>query len=359
MKKNRHDLYFIDVFHLLWRKKRSIFICTGVFAVVGLILAIGTPSEYTSSVTMAPEGLRNSSGNFSDLAAMAGLEVSMSSRSDAISPTVYPDVISSTPFLVKLSQSQVPVAQKKKTLFDYLSEDVSSPLIIKVVSLPLLVVDGIRSLLPSTGDDLAADTLSPMSAYRLTQKQEKILSALNKRISVAVDKKKRIITASVQMQDPVICAVVADSLVHCLNEYITQYRTQKAKQDYAFTAGLLADAKNNFYQAQARYAQYSDANNNVVKSSVTIERDRLYNEQQLAFGVYSNLSQQLEMAKIRVQEQTPCISILEPPRIPVFKSNMSKAGIVGFTLLLGFALSVLFVLAVNFKSIFRISIQTE
>ena len=55
-----------------------------------------------------------------------------------------------------------------------------------------------------------------------------------------------------------------------------------------------------------------------------MELDRLQNEQQLAFGVYNQLAQQLETAKIKVQEQTPCVTIIEPATVPVKKSNTSK-----------------------------------
>lgn len=358
MKKKIHDIYFIDVFRILWSKKKQISLWTGIAVVLGVLIALGTPSEYTSTVKMAPEGLRNNTGGISDLAAMAGLDVGMTSRSDAISPVVYPDVISSTPFLVRLSKTEVVFNTQKKTLYAYILEDIENPFPKKIISSPFLLLNWIRTLLSSSNEDAEA-SIDTLNAYQLTKVQEMVLVRLQRRIFVDVDKKKRILTATVTMQDPLICAVVADSMVRFLNEYITQYRTQKAKQDFEFTQGLLEEAKKEYYQAQAKYAYNSDANNNVIKSSVAIERDRLFNEQQLAFSVYSNLAQQLEMAKIRVQEQTPSISILEPPRVPVFKSNLSRAGIVFFALFLGFILSIFAILVINHRAIYRTSTQTE
>ena len=55
------------------------------------------------------------------------------------------------------------------------------------------------------------------------------------------------------------------------------------------------------------------------------QKDRLRNEVTLAYGVYSQLAQQLEMARIKVQEQTPCVTVIEPAGVPTQKSNTSKA----------------------------------
>lgn len=359
MKKKILDIYFIDIFRLLIRKWKTIGLVTLAAAILGVFIAIGSPAEYISTVKMAPEGLRNSSGGISDLAAMAGVEVSMTSRSDAISPMVYPDVVASTPFLVKLIKVKVPVKTQQKSLYAYMNEELKAPFISKVFAFPFKLVDVIRSVFMSSDKVSKIDSIESIDAYQLTKIQEKTLASVRKRISIDVDKKKRIIIANVRMQDPKVCAVVADSLVTFLNGFITGYRTEKAKLDYEFTSSLLKEAKRDYYSAQARYAQYSDENNNLVKNSITIEKDRLFNEQQLAFAVYSNLAQQLETAKIRVQEQTPCISMIEPARVPVFKSNMSKMTMVGFFILLGFFASMFGVLIFNHKLLFRKSTQSE
>lgn len=358
MRKGIFDIYFVDIFRLFRKKWKTIGITTLVFTVLGLVVALGTPAEYTSQVKIVPEGLRSSAGNISDLAAIAGVDVNMTNRSDAISPMVYPDVISSVPFLVHLSKVKVPVNQTNKTLYDYMTQDVKAPLLLMIAGLPLQAVAAVRSLLPSDSDTLKKLNQT-IQAYNLTEIQEQTLLGINQRITIDVDKKKRILTVSVSMQDPKVCAVVADSVVSFLNDFIIQYRTEKAKRDYQFTAGLVEKAKQDYYTAQARYAHYSDANNNEIKNSVTIERDRLFSEQQLAFSVYSNLAQQLETAKIRVQEQTPCISMIEPARIPVYKSNLSKLTLLGISVLLGVFVSLISVFFSNYKSLVKTPIQSE
>ena len=82
-----------------------------------------------------------------------------------------------------------------------------------------------------------------------------------------------------------------------------------------------------------------DPTQNTTRQSVIAEQDRLRNEVTLAYGVYSQLAQQLEMARIKVQEQTPCVTIIEPAGIPTIKSNTSKAVILIAFVFLGIVIA--------------------
>ena len=146
------------------------------------------------------------------------------------------------------------------------------------------------------------------------------------------------------MQDPGIAAVVADSLVKKLERFVIDYRTTKAKQDFNFASKMFADSKQKYFDAQQSYARYIDNNKNVVLESVLIEQERFKNEQMLAYSVYSNLAQQVEKARMKVQEQTPCVTVIEPARVPVKKSNASRLTILIGYCLLGLILGILFII---------------
>lgn len=55
-----------------------------------------------------------------------------------------------------------------------------------------------------------------------------------------------------------------------------------------------------------------------------IEQERLHNEMTLAFNVYNTLAQKLEQDKLRVQEQTPVFTIIEPASVPLKASSPKK-----------------------------------
>ena len=316
--KNDSTTEEIDLLELakkLWDKRRFIGKYAIIAAVVGLIVGFSIPREYTSGAKMAPEGLKNTSGsNLAGLAALAGFDLSSGGNMEGINLTLYPDVVQSTPFIVELSQIPVqPKDQDKMSLYDYIAEELSSPWWSYIIRLPMKAIGWIASIGQASEDSLQ------------TIKQSAILKSLSGRLSVAVDKKTGVITASSTMQDPVVAAAVTDSMIRKLEEYMADYRTEKAKRDCDFTHESYLAAQERYLAAQRKYAAYMDATQNTARQSVVAEQDRLRNEVTLAYGVYSQLAQQLEMARIKVQEQTPCVTVIEPAGVPTQKSNTSKA----------------------------------
>ena len=160
--------------------------------------------------------------------------------------------------------------------------------------------------------------------FQLTHKQEYVLKNLRQRISVFIDKKTQIVTLNIEMQDPRISADVAHNIVTMLQSYITQYRTQKAKKDLDFTEKVLKESRNSYYKAKQAYAAFEDSNKNIISASYRIEQERLHNEMTLAFNVYNTLAQKLEQDKLRVQEQTPVFTIIEPASVPLKASSPKK-----------------------------------
>ena len=265
------------------------------------------------------------------LAAMAGINLGSSSGQDALSPELYPDIVSSTPFLTGLFDVNVTTqdGSVKTSLYEYMKEHQRSPWWGSVLSAPFKALGWGMSLFRETEKDAPAG--SKVDPFKLTPKQAGIVNALSSRISVSVDKKTGVTTLSVQMQDPVISAALTDTVMHRLQDYITDYRTNKARHDLAFTEKLYKEAKENYYTAQQRYARHVDGNLDVILQSYRSEQERLQNEMTLAYGVYNQLAQQLQMAKAKVQEITPVYTVVQPAVVPLRPIKPNK-----MTILFGF-----------------------
>lgn len=69
------------------------------------------------------------------------------------------------------------------------------------------------------------------------------MEALNKRVTATVDQKTNVVTISVLMQDPLISAVLADTVVSRLQDYVTQYRTNKSRKDLEYAETLNEEAE--------------------------------------------------------------------------------------------------------------------
>lgn len=318
------EIDLLELAQKLWEQRKFLLKVCGVAAVVGLIIAFSIPREYTTTVKLAPEtedASKKISG-LGGLAAMAGINLGATAGSDAISPDLYPDVVQSTPFLLEL----FPVEVKNKkgnfsgTLYEYMDEHQRAPWWGYIVKLPLKALGAVIHLF--SGEDEAGD--GALDPFHLTLDQAKVVQALQNRISASVDKKTLIITVSVQMQDPVISAEMTKVVLAKLQDYITVYRTRKVKNDLEFTQKVFGEAREAYYKAQQAYATFEDANRNLISSSYRTEQERLKNEMTLTFNVYNTLAQKLEQDKLRVQEQTPVYTVIEPATVPLRATSPKK-----------------------------------
>ena len=313
--------------------RKKLYKAAAVGVVLGILIALGTPKQYTVSITLSPEMGSSKSG--SGLASMAAsfLGGSIGSDSpDALNATLTPDIVASTPFLLELFDARV-VSQDKQidtTFTAYLDEQKSSWMGY-VLKAPGMAISGIKSLFSEKKEKTAT---IQKGAIELNEKDAAKLGSLRQAITVEADKKTAITTLSVTLQDPKVTATIADSVVSKLQQYITAYRTRKAKEDGQYLEKLYKERQQEYYDAQQRYARYVDANSNVVFQSTLAERERLQNDMNLAYQVYSQVAQQLQVARAKVQEEKPVFAVVEPAVVPLNPSGTSRKVIVlGFLFL--------------------------
>lgn len=313
--------------------RKKLYIAAAVGGVLGILIALGTPKQYTVSITLSPEMGSGKSG--SGLASMAAsfLGGSIGSDSpDALNATLTPDIVTSTPFLMELFDARV-VSQDKQidtTFTAYLDEQKSSWMGY-VLKAPGMAISGIKSLFSEKKEK--TETIQE-GTIELNEEDAAKLEGLRQQIMADVDKKTAITTLSVTLQDPKVTATIADSVVSKLQQYITAYRTRKAKEDCQYLEKLYKERQQEYYDAQQRYARYVDANSNVVFQSTLAERERLQNDMNLAYQVYSQVAQQLQVARAKVQEEKPVFAVVEPAVVPLNPSGTSRKVIVlGFLFL--------------------------
>lgn len=320
---NEHkDIDIVGLILLLWSKRKRFIINCFIGGVLSIIVAFSIPKEYTSTVVMAPESSSgaNAAGGLGALASMAGFNLGgLSGSEDALYPELYPQIISSTPFLCELMSLQVETKEGElnTTLYNYLSKHQKKTWWSKAMVAPIKMVK--RMFGPEV-----VDTIVPTSSVNLTRKQYLTLQSLDDKIGVNVDKGNFVITLSVTMQDPKVAATIATVVSENLQDYIGQYRSAKARKDLAYTELLYKEAQEKYYNAQQAYAEYADQHQGVVKMRYQIEQDRLSNEKDLAFNVYNQIAQQLEVARAKVTESTPVCVMVQPAIVPIKASAPKK-----------------------------------
>ena len=329
------EIDLIELAQRVWTQRKLVFKVCGIAAVVGLIVAFSIPKEYSTSIMLAHESSgKSGTGGMNALAAMAGVNLNDQGGTDALSPELYPNIVSSIPFLTELFDVRV-VDQKAEidtTLYAYLNDYQRGPWWGYITAAPFQLLGWTISLFkdePEEGD-------GGVNTFQLTKEESDVAKALSERITVGLDKKTGIITLDVLMQDPLISATLSDTIMQRLQGYITDYRTNKARHDLAYTEVLYNEAKEKYYDAQQKYAQYTDGNQNIVLRSYRTEMERLQNEMNLAFNINNQMAQQLQMSKAKVLEITPVYAVVQPATVPLKAAKPSKAMLlIGFVFLGG------------------------
>lgn len=323
----------IDLLELatkLWAQKKKIVKWCVWGAVIGLVIAFSIPREYATSVKLAPEisDPKAAAGGLGALASIAGLS---SSGADAVYPQLYPDVVSSVPFITSLFNVEVETKEdgEKFTVQQYMEDETSSPWWSVILGVPGKIIGLLKA-------DEEVEEGHKLNNFQLTKDEADLVEALSKRVTANVDQKTSVVTIDVKMQDPLVSAMLADTVVTRLQEYVTSYRTNKARQDLEYAEKLNKEAQQEYYRAQQRYADYLDRNQGLAFRSAQITRDRLENETTLAFNLYNQTAQQVQKAKAKVQETTPVYAVVTPATVPIKPAAPRKVLILAGFIFLAF-----------------------
>lgn len=308
----------------IWLSRKLVLKICCIGVVIGTIIVFSTPKEYTASTLVAPEGYRRGpSSGISALADMTNFDIrsTTSGERDAVYPSLYPLIVNSTPFLVPLFD--IPVSVRKGgipiPLSQYLKEHQKIPWWSVITSAPFRLVSWAMSLFKEKPKE--EKIKDKTNIFHLTREEAGLAGAIASRINIGVDKKRKTITISVTMQAPVVAAAVADTVCSRLKEYITEYRTAKARRNLEYTKSLCRQAQAEYYKAQEKYVRHADANQALVRLASRAEQGRLQNEMDLALATYNQTERQMQAAQARVKRETPVYAIIRPVQVPLTPSS--------------------------------------
>ena len=293
--------------------------------IVSAIIMLSIPNYYKCTVMLAPEipgGNKGTSG-LASLASSFGVNLGSATGADAIMPNLYPDLMNSVAFRASLFPVKVQEedGDTAMTYYDYLENYQRLPWWSAGMK---AVGNGISSVIASLfgQEEITSDKVNP---FRLTKEQMAIVETMEKKVVCDVDKKTFVITIDVTDQDPLIAATLADSVQVRLQDFITDYRTRKARVDLAYNQKLFKEAQERYEKARLKSAACSDANRHAIFAQKQSEQTKLENEMQLQYRAYSQVAAQLQLAEAKVQEDTPAFTTLQPATVPVKKSGPKRA----------------------------------
>lgn len=320
----------------LWKNRTTIFKWCAVGIVLGLIVGFSIPKTYKTGVILAPEMQTKTNSSISSIASMMG--VNLNNSVDAISHDMYPDVIHSTPFVTELLVLPVTFTRKDSvittTFCDYMLNYQKQPWWGHIIGAPFKALGWLISL----GKEKQELSNEPLDPTNLPKMERKVAKYLSKEIQLLIDKKTGKITISMELQDPQVVATVMTAVTENLKKYMSDYRTSKARQDVVNLTKIYEKRRAEYHAARQEYANYADANRNVVQLSAQAALGTLKQEMDLAYQVYSQVATQLEGARIQAEEAKPVFVVIEPVVTPNRRSAPSKAKLlVLYTFLAGCA----------------------
>lgn len=313
-KKNINEMNLGEMIKIMLGHKKLYGITCACAFLFGIIISLSIPKTYKSKVMLSPETNNGtkSLGSLGTLSSMIGSNLNILGQ-DAINPQYYPNVMQSTKFVVSLFDIKLESkdGKIKTTLYDYCKKhqkrawwSLLNPL----------------NLIPASKSEAGQGEKPQLYGVYLTQEQDNIVNMIKNMLSCKFNPQDEFITITATTQDPLISTELVDSASYRLQSFIIEYRTSKARHDLNYMQKLYDESADRYNKARIRYANYCDSYGKLAMQSYITKRDELENQMQLEYSIYSQLAQQLQMAKGKVMERTPVFAVIEPATVPLHKN---------------------------------------
>lgn len=346
--KDEKEIDLLELARKLWDNKKFIIKVTLIGAVVGIVIAFSIPKEYKSTVVFTTNSNDAKTGNMGALASLAGINLSNMGEYEVFPPELYPEVLNSTPFIQRLLDINVRDENQETdtTLYAYLKNDQKRAWWRYILEMPKLLLDFFKPR------DNTIDEFDKNSNL-ISDEKMKIIELLKSLFSVELENKTGLISINARAQSPCISALLADSITSYLQQYIIEERTRKAKMNLENSEILYEQSKSSYYDLQDKLASFIDKNQNISSAKYRIRQSKLENETNLAFSLYTQMAQQVQMNKIKVQDITPVFTIIQPAIEPSYPESPKKKIIVIASVFFSFIGAFGWILGVDFSQKIR------
>lgn len=313
--KKQAPINITDIFKKLWPHKKLYFKVLPATLILTYLFTLFIPRYYKCTVSLAPEptgaSISGSLGSLSSLASSMGMgALSKMGNRDALNSEIYPDILKSNDFIAELMTVKVQTQEGdvKTNYYTYQRDHQNYPWWAHIKGAIIELFD------PTPEDEYNGE--EKISVFNLTKQQSAIFKSVSGKIKCTIDKKTDIVDIIVQDQDPLVAATMAQATCEKLQEFIINYRTNKAKIDYEYYKKLTETAKADYENVRRKYGTTSDANMDVTMKSMELLLTDLENDMQLRYNVYTAMNAQMQSAAAKLQEATPAFTVIQSASIP-------------------------------------------
>jgi hypothetical protein len=338
----RKNIQEIDLSALLNKllKQRSFVIkITNAFLVAGVVISFLFPAKFTAGSTFVPMLSSDSkSSGLSGLASLAGIDIGGAMAGNDIAPNLYPEIIASIPFKKELSLVKVPYEGRMMTFREYtLIKEIGFFSFLKkyTIGLPGLILS---SLFPKAPLSISDSNLNGKLVI-VTEEDYLFYISMDEIISINVDLQEGFIELNVELEDPLISAIIAQNAQEILQKKVIEFKVKHAKEVLQYNKEQYKIKKAALYAAQDRLNGFKDNAIFFNPTALQTQTSRLESEYTTANMVFLEVAKQLEQSKLQVSKDTPIFSVLKPVVVPNEKSGPKRLMIIVIWSFIGFIIA--------------------
>jgi uncharacterized protein involved in exopolysaccharide biosynthesis len=150
---------------------------------------------------------------------------------------------------------------------------------------------------------------------------DRAIKKLAKVTSVSIDKSTGTVRIDVEVKQPALAMAMVVKYLDLVNDYNTNIRRTQAGKKRQFVETQTAVAQTELQAAETAMKDFLVANRIITSPTLQYERGRLERRVNTAQEIYQALSRELQTARIDQVNNTPVISVIDPPYLPVQHSG--------------------------------------
>lgn len=299
-----------------------------IFSLFGIIFSLFIPNNFTSSSTFIPQSDSESipSSSLGSLASLAGFDISSLTENNEIPPTLYPEIVNSTPFKLEILSKKIIFKNEEISFRDYLLGK-------KFLGLRKSTFNKIFNFSNFFNSD--DDSKSKYNLKKISSEDYNLMKIVDNNKSIRINKKEGFIVLTYSDQDKYVSAQILNEIQQLLQSKIIEFKIQSSKETLAFTQKQYEAKKNELEIIQDEIGIFKDKNQNLTNSLLQNKLERLQSEFSILNSVVTGLANQTEAAKIQVNKDTPVFTIINPVNVPFKKSSPKRSLIVVLFAILG------------------------
>jgi uncharacterized protein involved in exopolysaccharide biosynthesis len=292
----RDAVTFDDVLAAIRRTWRTALLGGLVAASLGVVVGIVKPKSYVARASFIAEQTKVTSlpTGLGALAAQFGVEMA---GEGGRSPQFYRELLLTSGLLRSLLDSLVPLGPHQSL--------------------------SVRQLMRESADTSRRNT-------------DRVLRRFRRTISAEADSRTSVVAFSVRAHDPVAAERMADLLIEAIKHFNISTRQLQAKQRRQFLEGRVAEAYQVLRVAEENLRHFYERNRRFSESpTLVFEESRIKRVVELQQELYTTLSKELETSRIQEVNDTPTITIVDPPFASSRPSGLSTPVIAALFFVLG------------------------